>query len=239
MERQLSKSARLQNEQAKIDTLHQSSSSSRVREKVTSLFSAKNRVKTSVVALLAVIAIGLLAEYRAMRVRRVEAALQSIDAEYLWNLDGRSPSLSDYPTSARQMLAACFGKSMVSDFASVKINNDDIKTENLDFIADLRSLESLQLHSNGVTDDTLRTVSELPELRYLSLAGEHFSIFGLLELRNASSLRELDLNVDHLTPNEMALLASELDGVELGRGVLDDVPSVLTEEHPVRVRPQI
>lgn len=161
------------------------------------------------------LAIGFsLAEYRSWRISHFEQELKEVGAKYKWTHTTTDLRLIDRPQETQKILAKYLGNSMVSDFSEVKIENDGITPERLGFLADLTSLRSLDVKSEAITDETLRMISKLPDLRYLSLAGNQFSIFGLLELREAHNLKRLQLDADHLTPNELALLKSELDGVQ-------------------------
>jgi hypothetical protein len=158
---------------------------------------------------------GAILGLRSARTMRHEQILKALGAEYRWNHDLVEGTSSQSTAKLRQSLANYLGPRAVSELASVKLHKPDLEDGDLEFLSGLRQLKTLELQSDRATDQTLNLISKLPDLRYLALAGNQFSIFGLLQLRNMQNLRELDLDTTRLTPIELATLRSALAGVVL------------------------
>lgn len=160
--------------------------------------------------MLAVVVLGSFIGGRSMRVHSQVQHLEEMDAEYGWSHETFDRSMGQKPDKLRHWLAGYFGNSIVSDLAYVKLCEGDLNDRQLTFLSGLRHLQSLEIRSDQATDQTLQVISHLPDLRYLTLAGDRFSVFGLLQLRNASNLRKLQLDTQQLTPIELAVLRSQL-----------------------------
>ncbi|MCR9292237.1 MAG: hypothetical protein NXI32_05925 [bacterium] len=153
--------------------------------------------------------------YRSLRVMQTEQRLIELGAQYQWNHEVNRSQTSQTRRSIDRSLVNYFGKPAVSNFASVRLANGDPEDSQLQFLSGMKQLTALELQSNKATDRTLDIISKLPDLRYLSLAGNRFSVFGLLQLRNARSLKQLEIDTTLLSPIELAVLRSELTGVML------------------------
>ncbi|GAB5402174.1 MAG: hypothetical protein Aurels2KO_04050 [Aureliella sp.] len=149
---------------------------------------------------------------------RVEYAryhLDKLNASHLWQHEtfSRVDKSDRQRKKTMRTLANVFGDSTVSGFSVVGIDQPDATDQDLGFLSQLRELRTLRLTSNKATNATICAVSQLPNLRYLQLLGEQFSIHGLLQLRSAKNLRELTIEKDAFTPIELAVLHAELPGV--------------------------
>ena len=151
--------------------------------------------------------------HRVHNVAETEKQLQDIDASYAWNHSTFDRKSGEKPSVARRVLAKYLGNALVSDVSSVRITENDVADNDLKVLSNLTHLRQLNLASNRATDKTLQLISQLPDLRYLSLAGSQFSVYGLLKLRDAQQLRELRLDLQQLSPADVAVLKSELPSV--------------------------
>ena len=137
--------------------------------------------------------------------------LNEVKAEFVekTNRSGRDAS---WVPGQLQKIAA---KSSGSNISSVRILDGDASDEQLGFLGQLSALETLELSSNLATDKTLQMISELPNIRYLTLIGNKFSVVGLLRLRALEHLEQIRINIQQYSPIELAVLKAELPGVRL------------------------
>ncbi|MEC8557476.1 MAG: hypothetical protein VXZ82_20935 [Planctomycetota bacterium] len=150
---------------------------------------------------------------RVHNMAETEKQLQDIDASYAWKHATFDRKSGEKPSVARRVLAKYLGNALVSYVSSVRITENDVADNDLKVLCNLPHLRQLNLASDRATDKTLQLISQLPDLRYLSLAGSQFSVYGLLKLREAHQLRELRLDLQQLTPADVAVLKSELPSV--------------------------
>ncbi len=150
--------------------------------------------------------------YRVRSVMQQEAALKALQADYSWN---HTDTFGNDIPGTHSFLASYLGNATVSAVSSVRLEDKTISDQDVAFIRDLKHLQKLELDSQKITDHTLEIISQLPDLRYLSLAGNQFSIFGLLQLRQATNLQRLEINTEGLTDSELAVLRSELGDVQV------------------------
>ncbi|MFN3189238.1 MAG: hypothetical protein ACE361_01855 [Aureliella sp.] len=153
---------------------------------------------------------------RVYRVSSTESKLKELHAEYVWSHDLLSPQTNNPPSKTSQLLAKYLGNTVVSDISSVKVGEGkDVSEKQLEVLSGMRRLQAIEINCNAATDRTLALLGALPNLRHLTLAGDQFSVMGLLELRHSSNLRRLTIDTSILTPVELAVLKSELHDVQL------------------------
>ncbi len=198
------------------------------------------RAKTLVVGGLAagclvVLLVAALLGIRIYRIETTRSALIRFGAEYKWQHERIDPALPK-STRTRRLMARWLGNPTVSGFSLVRIDRGNLSDRELSFLSSLREVEILELHSDEATDQTLGVISRLPNLRYLNLAGKKFSVMGLLQLRRARRLRQLQFDAIELSPIELAVLIAELPGVIVARrgvGSSDAYRTVTVQEPPV------
>jgi hypothetical protein len=167
-------------------------------------------------SLIVVVSGSSLFAYRSLLNYRTESRLLALGAQYQWaEVNVRQRRSQDTGALPLVPLLTDMLSMSRAGFSSIILSNGNLEDSELEFLARLQSLESLKLESNRATDRTLGVISKLPDLRYLSLAGNQFSVLGLLQLRDAASLQELEIDTSSLTPIELAVLKSELAGVSL------------------------
>ncbi len=149
------------------------------------------------------------------RVTSTERALQDMQAEYAWTYETVYLSADAPPTWARENWAKRLGNPLVSDISLVKIDRGHPDDEQLQVVKNLREVRALKLRSDRATDKALEMISQLPNLRYLTLIGNNFSIMGLLKLRDAPCLMLLRVDAQRYSPIELAVLQQEMPGVQL------------------------
>lgn len=148
------------------------------------------------------------------RVSSAAKSLEELDADYVWLHQRYEGHFLEERNGIRKGLVRVLGNRVASDVAEVRISNGNPNDLQLDFLAYLPQLRSLELQSAVATDRTLAVISQLPNLRYLKLVGPKFTVMGLLQLRNAPKLQKLYFDREQFTPIEMAVLQAELPGVD-------------------------
>ncbi len=149
------------------------------------------------------------------RVSSTEKTLGNMQAEYAWIYETLYLSSEKPPKWACESWARKLGNPLVSDISLVKIQQGHPSDEQLHFLKNLREVRAFELRSNRATDKTLELISRLPNLRYLTLVGNNFSIMGLLKLRDAPCLTLIRVDTQQYSPIELAVLQQELPGVQV------------------------
>ncbi|MEM8736834.1 MAG: hypothetical protein AAGG44_21570 [Planctomycetota bacterium] len=198
-----------------VEQTKQTGSELMLAAKVSAIAPRYRKVLLSAFAILGCISLCFIA-VRVYRVSSTESKLKQLDAEYAWTHDVISARSDERPSEAAQLLAKFLGNTVVSDISSVQVGKKHPVSESqLEVLSKMPRLQAIEINCNAATDKTLALLGALPDLRYLSLAGNRFSVMGLLELRHATKLRRLEIDTSILTPIELAVLRSELHDVQL------------------------
>jgi hypothetical protein len=145
----------------------------------------------------------------------LESALLRTGASYTRESTGPLRFHARGEVSASESWLQRVTKLIRCDFDSIVLRSNSLRDGDLTFLAEMKSLETLELRSQIATNRTLGLISRLPNLRHLTLSGEQFTINGYLALRHASSLRSLKIREDVLSPLELAVLKEELPGIQI------------------------
>ncbi|MEM7474773.1 MAG: hypothetical protein AAF483_07260 [Planctomycetota bacterium] len=169
---------------------------------------------------------------KTFRVMQSEQQLKELHAEYTWSHASFDRQSGEKPNFTHGVLAKYLGNALVSDVSKVKLSDEGLSDQDLSVLAGLKHLRSLDLGSRLASDETLKLISKLPDLRYLTLTGSQFTIYGLLQLREAHQLRQLCLNTEELSAVEVAVLKSQLPEVKLIDSCAE-MPQTTRQMYPV------
>ena len=148
------------------------------------------------------------------RVDATEQQLKRLHAQYRWDYESATQG-ETVGLKIQRVLASWYGNAAVSEISGVHLTNGDPTDGDLEFLEDLQYVKRLEVLSDRATDETIRIISGLANLSQLTIAGEKFSVLGLLQLRDASNLCQLAFDFEHFSPIEMAVIRKELAGVKL------------------------
>jgi hypothetical protein len=132
------------------------------------------------------------------------------------------PVHADPPGAVERLLMAGGFVGTVNEDAGSPVNRVELGREATDAdladLCELRQLDSLYLRQTRVSEDGLRIVAQLPQLRRLGLCGENITDAGLRRLEAMQGLEERQLfKCPNITEEGLARLRKALPGCTIHR----------------------
>jgi hypothetical protein len=141
-------------------------------------------------------------------IRQIHALEGTAQLRSVQTIDSAESLGAQIANRFEQILALCSPA-----VSAVSLENPSLDDRQLRVLSGLTSVESLELRSEVATDATLARISRLPNLQHLVIRGKQFTARGMLKLRQARSLRDIETDTHGFTPAEYAVLVAELGRV--------------------------
>jgi hypothetical protein len=115
-------------------------------------------------------------------------------------------------------------------------DTDYMTDVSLSHIGEMRSLESLEVYTGRFTEEGIRFLAQIPDLKHLSLTNTRLTDAGLRNIAGIHSVEDLTIRAERLTDEDIACL-EELGNLKrlclfYNRSITDEAIAGLREKLP-------